>query len=102
MKILNNGENVLSIFFVCLFFFVFKQGGDYFKLLRFTVELRHLELLPFAQASTHIAPANAKKSKWQTFGPSNRRAEKPQGQKSKFQKHKKLYTIRSINFIPLI
>ena len=57
-----------------LIFFVFKQGGDYFKLLKFTVELRHLELFSFAQASTNIASPNAKKSKWQIFGPSNHRA----------------------------
>ena len=38
-----------------------------------TVELRHLELLSFAQASTHIASANAKKSK-KIFGPSNHKA----------------------------
>ena len=63
MKISNNGENVLSDFFG------FYVGGDYFKFLRFTVEMRHLELLSFAQASTHIASANAKKSKWQIFGP---------------------------------
>ena len=68
MKISNNGENVLSDLLVC------NQGGDYFMLLRFTVELRHLELLSFAQASTHIPSANAKKSKWQIFGPSNHRA----------------------------
>ena len=57
-----------------LIFFIFKQGGDYFKLLKFTVELRHLELFSFAQASTNIASPNAKKSKWQIFGPSNHRA----------------------------
>ena len=68
MKISNNGENVLSDLLVC------NQGGDYFMLLRFTVELRHLELLSFAQASTHIPSANAKKSKWQIFGPSNHSA----------------------------
>ena len=43
-------------------------------LLRFTVELRHLELLSFAQASTHIPSANTKKPKWQIFGPSNHSA----------------------------
>ena len=57
MKMSNNGENVLSD---SLFF---KSGEDYFKFLRFNVELRHSELLSFAQASTHIASANAKKSK---------------------------------------
>ena len=36
--------------------------------------MRHLELLPFAQASTHIPSANTKKSKWQIFGPSSHRA----------------------------
>ena len=65
MKISNNGGNVLSDFFV------FNLGGDYFKLLRFTVELRPFKLV---QASTHIPSANAKKSKWQIFGPSNHRA----------------------------
>ena len=30
--------------------------------------------MSFAQASTHIASANAKKSKWQIFGPSNHSA----------------------------
>ena len=69
MKISNNGENVLSDFF-----YVFKQVRDYLKLLRFIFELRHLELLSFAQASTHVASANAKKSKWQIFGPRNHKA----------------------------
>ena len=77
MKISNNGENVLSDFFV------FNQGGDYFKLLRFTVELRPFKLLSFAQASTHIPSANAKKSKWQIFGPSNHRAKNQNFRNSK-------------------
>ena len=47
---------------------------DSFKLFRFTVGLVHLEKLSFAQASTHIASANAKKLKWQIFGPSDHRA----------------------------
>ena len=68
MTISSNGENVLSDLFV------FKQSGDYFKFLRFTGELINLELLSFTQASTHIASADAKKSKWQIFGPSNHRA----------------------------
>ena len=36
--------------------------------------LKHLEKLSSAQASAHIASANAKKSKWQKFGPSAHRA----------------------------
>ena len=68
MTMSSNGENVLSDLFV------FKQSGDYFKFLRFTGELINLELLSFTQASTHIASADAKKSKWQIFGPSNHRA----------------------------
>ena len=52
-------------------------------LLRFTVELRHLELLSFAQASTHIPSANAKKSKLQIFGPSNHRAKNQNFRNSK-------------------
>ena len=45
-----------------------------FKLFRFTVGLKHLEKLSFAQASTHIASGNAKKQKWQIFGPRDYRA----------------------------
>ena len=44
------------------------------KLFRFTVGLRHLEKLSFAQASAHIASANAKKSEWQIFKRSAHRA----------------------------
>ena len=77
MKISNNGENVLSDFSV------FNQGGDYFKLLRFTVESRPFKLLSFVQASTHISSANAKKSKWQMFGPSNHRAKNQNFRNSK-------------------
>ena len=57
MKISSNGENVLCDFFL------FKYDGDYFKLLRFTVEMTNLELLSFAQTSTHTPSANAKKIK---------------------------------------
>ena len=54
-----NNENIKQ-WRKCLLGF-FLMGGDYFKLLRFTVELRHLELLSFARASTYIASANARK-----------------------------------------
>ena len=47
---------------------------DSFMLFRFTVRLGHLEKLSLAQASTHIASANAKKLKWHIFGPSDHRA----------------------------
>ena len=58
-----NNENVKQWRKCALWiFFVFKSGWNYFKFLRVTVELRHLELLSFPQASTHIASANAKKS----------------------------------------
>ena len=69
-----HNENIKHWRKCALWFFVFNYVGDFFKLLRYTVELRHLELLSFAQASTHIPSANAKKSKWQIFGPSNHRA----------------------------
>ena len=59
-----------------------------FKLFRFTVGLRHLEKLPFAQASACIASANAKKSKWQIFSPS--------AYWTKFQNFR-----NPINYIPL-
>ena len=41
---------------------------------KFTVGLSHLGKLSFAQASAHIASANAKKTKWQIFGASDHRA----------------------------
>ena len=54
---------------------VFQSSLEFaFKLFRFTVLLAHLEQSPFAQASAHMASANAKKSKSQIFGPSAHRA----------------------------
>ena len=67
-----NNENIKQ-WRKCLLGF-FLMGGDYFKLLRFTVELRHLELLSFARASTYIASANARKWNWQIYWPSNHRS----------------------------
>ena len=48
---------------------VFQSSLEFaFKLFRFTVLLAHLEQSPFAQASAHMASANAKKSKSQYLG----------------------------------
>ena len=54
---------------------IFQSSLEFpFRLFRFAVVLRHLEQLPFAQASAHMASANGKKSKSQIFGPSAHRA----------------------------